>query len=107
MSHSEAWLLDTLEKLENLEDFVPNYARLAREAGMRLSTLREKFKGATGKPMHVYVLEKRMIAARALLGDTDLPLKEIAVRLGYSDLYYFHHQLQDAYGCLALRFSQK
>ena len=74
---------------------------------MRLSTLREKFKGATGKPMHVYVLEKRMIAARALLGDTDLPLKEIAVRLGYSDLYYFHHQLQDAYGCLALRFSQK
>ena len=91
---AESWLLDTLEKLENREDFVPNYAQLAQEAGMGLSTFREKFKSATGKPMHVYVLEKRMIAARALLGETDLPLKEIATRLGYSDLYYFHRQFK-------------
>jgi len=36
-----------------------------------------------------WIVERRMAAARALLGDTDLPVAEVARRVGIADPGYF------------------
>jgi AraC-like DNA-binding protein len=91
ISH-EPWLKYVLEQLAQLEQFNPDYTRMAAQVGMGLSTLRRRFKQMTGTTLHGYVLQKRMTVARELLGETDLPIKAIAERLGYNDVYYFSNQ---------------
>ncbi len=92
----ETWLLDELDKLPVEES--PDEVRYAREAGMAVSTLRRRFKEAVGVPIGVYVLQRRMIEARRLLGETDEPIKVIAERLGYRDVYFFTRQFKKKVG---------
>jgi AraC-like DNA-binding protein len=70
----------------------------ARAWGMSLSTLRRKFRAATGVALHEYQIQARVAKARTLLGDTDLPVKVIAERLGYTDVYFFTRQFRQAVG---------
>ena len=46
--------------------------------------LARAFKATAGRTIGDYVGEVRMTKARSLLADTDLPLKEIAYRLGFA-----------------------
>lgn len=93
------WLDVALERLNSGEAAAaPNYARIAAETGMALSTLRRRFREATGTPLHGYVLEQRLARARTLLGETDLPLKAIAERLGYTTVYFFCRQFRKQVG---------
>jgi iron complex transport system substrate-binding protein len=71
-----------------------DYERLADACGMALSTLRRRFRRATGTPLHAYALQCRAAAARRLLGETDLPIKAVAARLGYRDVYFFTKQFR-------------
>lgn len=75
-----------------------DYEMLAASQNMALSTLRRKFKGATGTPLHDYVLQTRLVRARHLLGETDLPIKAIAEQLGYRDVYFFTRQFRSVVG---------
>ncbi|NJL31399.1 MAG: AraC family transcriptional regulator [Phycisphaerales bacterium] len=75
-----------------------NYKALARSQGMSLTTLRRKFRAATGMTMHEHHLACRMTEARRLLGETDLPIKVVADELGYRDLYYFNRQFHQQVG---------
>ena len=88
-----SWLDELLDDLHS-GDFSPDYSRLATRYGLSLTTLREQFKAATGTTMHDYVLQNRMVAARTLLHETDLPLKAIADQLGYNDVFYFSRQFR-------------
>jgi AraC-like DNA-binding protein len=99
----EPWLERVLEQLAvNVEaaessatsTSALNYAALAREAGCSLTVLRRRFKAATGATMHSYVVQSRIAAARALLAETDLPIKAIADRLGYNNVYFFSRQFR-------------
>lgn len=92
------WLESVLEQLGQSDEFAPDYARLADKAGMALSTLRRRFRQATGTTMHDYVLQTRVSAARALLAETDLPLKTVAERLGYDSVYFFARQFRQIAG---------
>lgn len=92
------WLNEVLEELNHDEVFSPNYAQIAARCGLGLSTLRRHFKEATGIALHTYVLQNRIAAARRLLGESDLPLKAIASRLGYRDVYFFAAQFRQATG---------
>jgi len=94
----EPWLEDLLEKLQREKYFSPDYERLAASYGMALSTLRRRFRQATGTALHTYVMQMRMSHARALLGGTNLPLKAIAQQLGYNDLCYFARQFHQVTG---------
>lgn len=76
----------------------PGYGTLAAAVGVSESTLRRQFRGATGTSPHAYVLQRRAEEARRLLGETDLPVKAIAARLGYGDVYFFSRQFRQLTG---------
>lgn len=97
------WLGPLLERLsaegKGAEIFAPDYTELARELGMGVSTLRRKFKTAMGgASLHHYVIQNRIARARALLTETDLPLKAVAARLGYDTEYFFARQFRQIVG---------
>jgi AraC-like DNA-binding protein len=92
------WLERSREFLSQTRDFSPNYAALARELGLGLSTLRRHFKAATGLSLHDALLQNRLDAARQLLGETELPLKQVAAQLGYRDVYFFSNQFKKLSG---------
>ena len=94
----ELWLNEALEGLRAEESYMPDYALLAARCGMGLSTLRRRFKQATGTALHAYVLQRRLARARELLGESDLPVKAIAEQLGYCDVFFFTRQFHRMVG---------
>ncbi len=96
LQKQDEWLRGVLEKLEG--EAVPDYAVLAAELGISVASLRRKFKGATGVPLHTWVLQNRITAARTLLAESDLPIKAVAARLGYNNVYFFARQFRQIAG---------
>lgn len=94
----ELWLESARRWLRETPDFTPDYSVLARELGLGLSTLSRNFRAATGQSLHAYALQLRLADARRLLGETDLPLKAIAHKLGYSDPFFFSAQFKKLAG---------
>ena len=92
VSESPSWLTAVLAALTTESSL--DYARLAAEMGMAVSTLRRRFRAVTGIPLHEFVLSQRLAKARALLGETDLPIKSVAEKLGYQDVYFFTRQFR-------------
>ncbi len=94
-AHGEnGWLDRALGALGGEARLPSGYDALAQELGMGLSTLRRRFKAATGLALHQYALQSRMASARTLLGETDLPIKAVAERLGYDNVYFFSRQFR-------------
>ena len=94
----QPWLESVLRELGSGKRFVPDYAEIARSVGMGESTLRRRFKAATGVSPQEYVLQTRLSRARALLTDTDLTLKTIAEQLEYETLPFFSRQFKERVG---------
>lgn len=91
----DVWLRSVLDKLGDVE---PDYDAVANEMGISLASLRRKFKSATGMPLHTWVLQNRVARARTLLSETDLPIKAVAARLGYNNVYFFARQFRQMAG---------
>ena len=53
----------------------------------------------TGHPLHQYLLQVRIRQAIALLQSTDLPVNEIAVRVGFQNVSYFSQYFKKQTGC--------
>lgn len=51
--------------------------------------LMRAFKGKTGLSIIEYITQARIDTAKKVLGDTDLPIKEVAQLVGYVDYAYF------------------
>ena len=75
-----------------------DYGALAERLGTSPSTLRRRFAESTGTSPHDYLLQCRAAAARELLGGSELPIKAIAERLGYRDVYFFSRQFRQMVG---------
>jgi AraC-like DNA-binding protein len=58
---------------------------IARECGISRSHLIRAFSRSTGLPPHRWLLVQRIERARDLLVASDLPIAEIATRLGFAD----------------------
>lgn len=59
-------------------------AALARRAGMSASCFSRWFRDQTGMTPHAFVLEARVARAKALLRESDLPLIDVALAVGFS-----------------------
>lgn len=71
-----------------------DYAGLAAENGMALSTFRRLFREETGMGPHQYVQKLRIEEARLRLELGRENQKEIAAALGYADVYHFNHDFR-------------
>ncbi len=65
---------------------------------MSLSTLRRRFQQATGGSLHDFHLESKVLAAQRQLEISDDPIKVVAERLGYRDVFYFTRQFTQRVG---------
>jgi AraC-like DNA-binding protein len=97
---AQAWVGRAMDWLSGMaeEGGAADYAGLAESLGMGESTFRRRFREATGTPPHVYLLQCRVASARRLLAETELPIKEIAGRLHYGDVYFFSRQFKKLAG---------
>ncbi|ORC12597.1 helix-turn-helix transcriptional regulator [Mycobacterium kansasii] len=62
---------------------------VARELGMTPGHLTTVVRRRTGRTVGEWIMERRMAEARGLLADTDLPVSEVARRVGVGDPGYF------------------
>jgi AraC-like DNA-binding protein len=76
-----------------------DFEALAAEHAMSYSLLRQRVRQITGLPPAQYLLKLRCSAARSLLTDTDLSVKEIAERTGLPDPYHFSRVFKRQTGC--------
>jgi AraC-like DNA-binding protein len=91
----QPWLKTVLDRLHEFSTGgEPDYESLADRLGMTASTLRRRFRTATGTTPHQYVLQCRIAEAKRLLGEEDQPIKSIAMQLGYRDVYFFSRQFR-------------
>ncbi len=70
----------------------------ARRLGMGYESFRKKFARHVGSSPHDYRIRKRLEKADALLLHTRMPVKEIAIRLGYSAVSAFCRQYTSVRG---------
>lgn len=67
----------------------PSLTEVAAIVGVSMHHFARAFKQSTGVPPHRYLMERRIERAKALLAQTDQPLAEIALRLGFSSQSHF------------------
>ena len=66
-----------------------NLARLAAVVHLSPFHFHRQFKRATGSTPHQYIVQKRIERAKALLSHSQLPLAEVAARVGFADHSHF------------------
>lgn len=79
-------------------------AELAALARLSPSHFAALFRRATGVGVLRYQTRLRMARARELLDTTDLPIGEIARRLGYPDPFYFSRRFRSVHGVTATEY---
>jgi AraC-like DNA-binding protein len=72
---------------------IPTNTELARAAGTSVATLDRHMRRVFSLAPRAYILKQRMDRAMALLAETDLPIADIAHRVGYYDQPSFTRQL--------------
>ncbi len=77
-------------RLRQIRDYIisfqegsPTLASVAGQCGVSVAHLRRMYKSTTGHTLHNFIEELRVSRAKALLLDTNLPLKIISYRLGF------------------------
>lgn len=79
-----AWMLDHLDEAFTVDD-------LARRATMSPRTFARRFVAETGTTPHQWVTDQRVLRARQLLEETDLPVEEVARDAGFGSAALLRH----------------
>lgn len=69
--------------------------------------LSRQFKRRTGRSPIEYVIQTRMAKAKELLIQTDATVQEIAVSVGYSDVFYFTRLFKKQVGTTPVQYKNK
>lgn len=77
------------DELAHLQGKVPTLDQLARECGISPKTLNEQFIEAFGQSIYSFITECRLRDAHSALQESDVPMKVLAARLGYSHVNNF------------------
>ncbi len=75
-----------------------NISLLANEFGISDFTLKRIFKTVFSQPVHHFILEKRLEAAKQLLLETEQPVKEIASLTGLGSISSFTDVFHKRFG---------
>ena len=77
---------------------IPPLDELAELASISRSHLCHRFQEYFGSSISGYVIRKRMSAAQRLLFEVELRISDIAVAVGYPDIYQFSKQFKKTFG---------
>lgn len=82
---------------------------LARTAGLSVHHFARAFRQSFGEPPHGYVLRRRIERAQEMLKQTDQPVSEIALAVGFSDHSHFARHFRRLVGITpsAARWSER
>jgi len=82
---------------------------LAGTAGLSVNHFARAFRESVGEPPHGYILRRRIERAREMLKQTDQPLSEIALAVGFSDHSHFARHFRRLVGVTpsAARWSER
>ncbi|WP_344980645.1 AraC family transcriptional regulator [Compostibacter hankyongensis] len=69
--------------------------------------LQQSFRAATGLSVHVFIRRMRLRKAARMMRRTPLPLKNIALRVGFHSFSSFNHAFRKAYGCIPSVYRDK
>jgi AraC-like DNA-binding protein len=79
-------------------DALPSIGRIAREVGKSQNYIARRFRERFGMTILQYALSRRIVHARYLLEATDLPIRDVAARVGIDDAQYFNKQIRRQLG---------
>jgi AraC family transcriptional activator FtrA len=88
---TRSWAIDHLQERLDL-------ARLARNAGVSSRTFARRFRAETGTTPLQWVLTQRVLLARQLLEQTDLPIENVAHSCGFSTAPHLRRHFTRATG---------
>lgn len=71
---------------------------VAKAVGYSLSSLTKLVKKETGKTVHDWIVERRIVEARRLLLQTDQSIERIAAAAGYQNIVHFFRQFRQFHG---------
>jgi AraC-like DNA-binding protein len=94
----EPLMAEVFSVIEHRIDEPLSLRDVAVEVGMTPGHLTTLVRRRTGRTVQDWIIEGRMSRARALLDDTDLPIAEVARRVGMQDPGYFSRQFRRTYG---------
>ncbi len=76
----------------------PTISELAKLVCLNEYKLKKGFKEVFGKPVHGYIIDRRLETVRLLMEDKNLRVTDAALQVGYSDLSYFAEIFKKKYG---------
>jgi AraC family transcriptional regulator, transcriptional activator FtrA len=85
------WLITHLDEQVTVED-------LAERAHMAPRTFARRFRAETGVTPHDWITAQRVLLARQLLEDTDLPIESVAAKSGFGDAAMLRHHFNRRVG---------
>jgi len=91
---------------ENL-DAVHTVPELARLAMMSERTFARRFVAETGTTPHKWIVQQRVLRARELLEETDLPVETVAVRSGFGSASLLRTHFQTVVGTSPQRYRRE
>jgi len=92
---------------DRLAVYAPDIAEVAGLCGVSDRHLRRLFKETTDRTIYEHARDIWTAKAKRMLSDTELPLKEISARLGFSDPGSFSVAFRRASGVAPRRFRQQ
>jgi len=102
------------EEVRHLFDWIrghmvpwPTPTDLARQVGLSPKYFSQKFKRTLNMTPRTWILRERMRTAAQLLQETNLPIHEIAARMGYEDAYRFSHQFRRVFSTSPRRYREQ
>lgn len=93
------WLLTHLDEPLTVDD-------LAHRSHMAPRTFARKFRAETGASPHDWLTHQRVLFARRLLEETDLPVEQVAVRAGFGDAATMRHHFSKRAGTTPQHYRQ-
>ncbi|MEW5815393.1 MAG: AraC family transcriptional regulator, partial [Spirochaetota bacterium] len=76
----------------------PSLSEVAKVLGISVAKLKRDFKRTHGLNVHEYLVSKRLEAARTLIMEKDLSVKEAAYIVGYRSQSYFSIAFRQKFG---------
>lgn len=81
--------------------------QIAEAVGLSASQLQRRFQKALGRSVVQELLRKRLDEAKHLLWSTDLPIADIAPKLGFHSATYMHRTFRRSFGVTPAQYRRK